>query len=186
MVMCAPSLALDRLRDAADVRQASAYYEEAASSGRRARLAQPRGPDEASIADATATLAAARAAEDAGQWDTALQLYTGVCDRHADLALVHRARVARALLLFQVSQRDQAFLELEDELVDIGAGNADVHAALAVVLHATRPSQVGRAEAEWDLATRFAPRYADVDWVRTTKRWPPAMLAALDGFLKLS
>jgi len=182
--LCSPCDAVAR---DADVRSAATYYGVATQS----RQVWPRHsdrPDAQSslIADATATLAAARAAEETGDWDTALRLFTRVCDKHSDLALVHKARLQRALLLFQTSQREQALLELEDELVDVGMGNAEIHAALAVVLHATRPAQVGRAEDNWDIATRYAPRFADAEWVRTTKGWPPAMLASLSSFLTLT
>jgi predicted negative regulator of RcsB-dependent stress response len=163
-----------------DLQSASSYY--AAHPVVRQRGSQ----QSSSIADATATLAAAREAEDAADYGRALQLYTQVCDKHRDLALVHRARLARALLLFQLDQREEAVLELDDEVVDVGFGNADVRAALAVALHATRPAQLGRAEAEWETATRFAPKFADEQWVRDTKRWPPKLMTCLHQWLRLA
>ena len=143
--------------------------------------------DRAAIADAVALLAAAREAEDRGEYGSALATYTDVSERHRDLALAHRARLARALLLFQIGDREQALLELEDELVEVGAGNAPVHAALAVVLHAQRtgPLQLARAEDQWDAATRLSPRFEDKDWVAEHARWPPAMMAALGKWLAL-
>ena len=170
LVLCSSASALD-----VDLQSASTYY--AAHPVVRQRGRQPSS----SIAEATATLAAAREAEDAADYGRALQLYTQVCDKHRDLALVHRARLARALLLFQLDQREEAVLELDDEF-----GNADVRAALAVALHATRPAQIGRAEAEWELATRYAPKFADEQWVRETKRWPPKLMACLQKWLTLA
>jgi hypothetical protein len=70
-------------------------------------------------------------------------------------------------------------------VADVGAGNAQLHAALAVVVHATRPSQLARAESDWDYAVSLAPRFEDEGWVKTEKQWPPAMLAALHRFLSL-
>ncbi len=98
---------------------------------------------------------------------------------------MHTARLGRALMLFQTAQREAALLELESELVEVGAGNAQLHAALAVVVHATRPAQVTRAETEWDAATALAPRYEDEAWVREEKAWPPALMASLHSFLTL-
>jgi tetratricopeptide (TPR) repeat protein len=140
----------------------------------------------ADIAAATALLASARAADAAGEYAAALERYTAVATRHPSLALAHTAWLSAALLLFQTGAKDSALLELESESVDVGAGNAQLHAALAVVLHAQRPAQLPRAEGEWAAATALAPRYNDVAWVRESKGWPPAMLDALTAFITLS
>jgi hypothetical protein len=54
-----------------------------------------------------------------------------------------------------------------------------------VVVHATRPAQLARAESEWDIAVGLAPRFEDEAWVAAEKGWPPSMLAALHRFLTL-
>ena len=177
LVLCSSSALA---ADLADFQSASSYYQP-----QHPVVRQRQPPQSSSIAEATARLTAAREAEDAGEYSRALQLYTEVCDKHRDLALVHRARLARALLLFQVGEREESLLALEDEVVDVGFGNADVRAALAVALHATRPAQVGRAEEEWDTATRYAPKFADEQWVRKTKRWPPKLMTCLHQWLTL-
>ena len=61
-----------------------------------------------------------------------------------------------------------------------------VHAALACMLHAERPREVGRAEAQWEIASEFDTRFADVQWVQHEKHWPPRLVAALEHFLSLS
>ncbi len=61
-----------------------------------------------------------------------------------------------------------------------------VHAALACMLHAERPREVGRAESQWEIANEFDTRFSDLQWVRTEKHWPPRLLAALENFLTLS
>jgi hypothetical protein len=89
------------------------------------------------------------------------------------------------MLLFETGKPERALLELESEVAEVGAGNAQLHAALAVVVHATRPTQLARAESEWDIAAGLAPRFEDEAWVASEKGWPPAMLAALHRFLTL-
>ena len=111
--------------------------------------------------------------------------FNDVAARHPELALAHGARLNAALLLFETGSRERALLELESEVALVGEGNAPLHAALAVVVHATRPAQLARAEAEWDKAVSLAPRFEDEEWVAREKLWPPALLAALHAFLKL-
>ncbi len=64
-------------------------------------------------------------------------------------------------------------------------GYAEVHAALAAVLYTDRPKQVLRAEQEWDVAMEFDHRYVDPAWARSSKHWPPRMVAALQRFIEL-
>ena len=47
----------------------------------------------------------------------ALQRYTAITREYSDLALAERARVKRALMLYETGSVDQALLELEDEEV---------------------------------------------------------------------
>ena len=72
---------------------------------------------------------------------------------------VRSARLGAALMRFQVGDREQALLEVEDEQAAVGIGNARVHAALAVMLHALRPRQQLRAEGEWEAAVELAPKF---------------------------
>lgn len=65
-------------------------------------------------------------------------------------------------------------------------GSAEVHAALAVILHAERPRQVGRAEQQWTIATEFDSRFSDLEWVAKERHWPPRLMAALQRFLTLT
>ena len=162
------------------------YYAAAArkSPAARARAASP-APTASEVADAKASLAKAREAFEAGDYTGALVAYTNVATRYPELALAHSARLNAALLLFETGSRERALLELESEVALVGAGNASLHAALAVVVHATRPAQLARAESEWDTAVSLAPRFDDEAWVAQEKGWPPAMLAALHAFLKL-
>jgi hypothetical protein len=180
---CAPAACAGAHRRAANPDARAAWR--AAAAARRAAAAAP-APTRADIQAATALLAAARDAASAGEYAAALESYTAVAERYPGLALSHAARLSAALLLFQTGARERALLELESESADVGLGNAQLHAALAVVLHATRPAQLARAEAEWDAALALAPRYDDADWVRHNKAWPPALLDALRAFITLS
>eukprot|EP00803_Ostreobium_quekettii_P000900 evm.model.scf_53EXC.10 EVM.evm.TU.scf_53EXC.10 scf_53EXC:150904-153050(+) len=128
-----------------------------------------------------------RMAKDAtqhGNYEQALESYTKVIDDYSDLALSEYARVRRALMLYQLGRVSDAILALDDEEVSL-RGYAEVHAALASVLYAERPSQIGRAEEQWDLAMSFDQRYKEPAWVAENKDWPPKMLMALEKFLEL-
>ena len=56
----------------------------------------------------------------------ALQKYTTIVKEYSDLALAERARIKRALMLYETGAVEQALLELEDEEVAL-RGNAEVH-----------------------------------------------------------
>jgi hypothetical protein len=43
----------------------------------------------------------------------------------------------------------------------------------------------GEAESQWVSAVGLDNRYKDITWVRTVRRWPPTMVAALEKFLNL-
>jgi hypothetical protein len=43
----------------------------------------------------------------------------------------------------------------------------------------------GEAESNWAAVVGLDRRYKDLDWVKTVRRWPPVMVAALEKFLKL-
>lgn len=56
----------------------------------------------------------------------ALQKYTTIVKEYSDLALAERARIKRALMLYETGSAGQALLELEDEEVAL-RGNAEVN-----------------------------------------------------------
>ena len=114
----------------------------------------------------------------------ALQRYTQITRDYADLALSERARVPRALHLYELGQTNEALLELEDEEVAL-RGNAEVHAALAALLYTERPGELSYAEQQWDIASEFDSRYGLLEYVRKEKKWPPKALQSLQRFLEL-
>lgn len=86
--------------------------------------------------------------------------------------------------MYQTGSKSQAILELED-LESSLRGYAEVHAAIASMIYNERPSEISYAEEQFDLASEFDKRYMDVEWVSKEKKWPPAMIAALDRFANL-
>lgn len=125
----------------------------------------------------------ARTASDDGDFSTALRAHSEIIARYPDLALAERARIARGLLLYQVGKPQEALLQLEDEEVAL-RGNAEVHAALAVIFYDLgKPVQ---AENQWNVASEFDSRYSDVYWVQKERHWPPKLIIALENFLNLS
>ena len=60
---------------------------------------------------------------------------------------------------------------------------ADMRAALTAALWVD--GQQGEAESNWVSALGLDPRYRNIEWVTTVRRWSPAMISALDRFLKL-
>lgn len=105
-------------------------------------------------------------------------------DKYPDFAITDYARLDRALLLFQNGNRSRAILELED-LEFTEKGSAELSAAVAAALYSERPQLLSRAESEWRIVEAFDRRYYDLDWVRSQKHWPPAMVDALGRFLRL-
>lgn len=114
----------------------------------------------------------------------ALESYTEIIDQFPDLAITEYARLHRALLLYEIGDVGNSLLELDDLEVNL-RGLSEVHAALASLLYSERPGQINRAEEQWDLALSFDTRFANLDWVRKTKKWPPRFLNALERFLDL-
>ena len=130
-----------------------------------------------------ALMAQSSTAAEAGDFATALNCQTEIIQRYPDLALAERARIARALLYFQVGRTSDALLQLEDEEVVL-RGSAEVHAALAVIFYSLgKPVQ---AEQQWTVATEFDSRYSDINFVKTERHWPPKLVESLEKFLTLS
>ena len=114
----------------------------------------------------------------------ALQAYTQITRTYPDLAITQYARISHALMLYQSGRTVDAVLEMEGEEEEL-RGNAEVHAALAAMLYSESPKQINRAETQWEIAREFDQRYANLDWVKQEKHWPPAMQTALGNFLNL-
>jgi tetratricopeptide (TPR) repeat protein len=153
--------------------------------------------DPAEIKQAIDLYQKARQASRDADYQLAYDYYNTLITKYPGLALSERARVARAILLYQISidnnnnasskkqQISMAIAQLEDEEVSL-SGSAEVSAALAAMLWTERPGQRERAESLWEASQEFDKRFSDVEWVAREKLWPPRLVDALKKFLSMS
>ena len=114
-----------------------------------------------------------------GDWEAAIADYRKAADMAPDFAF---ARANYALALYEVGQTQEAIRTMKN-LVRKYPQFADMRAALSAALWVS--GNRGEAESNWVAAVGLDRRYKDLDWVAHTRRWTPAMVAALDKFLKL-
>ena len=93
------------------------------------------------------------------------------------------ARTNYALMLYQLGDVKESLRNFKN-LARRYPQFADVRAAATAVLWSE--GKIGEAESNWVAAAGLDPRYRDVDWVANIRRWPPAMVEALDSFLNLN
>lgn len=106
-----------------------------------------------------------------------------VIKEDGDLALAEYARVGRAISLYEVGDKEEAFVEMEDVSVSL-KGYPEVHAALAAVLYADKMSPLS-AEQQFTIATLLDPHYTDLSYVKDTKHWPPSLVKSLAKLIDL-
>jgi tetratricopeptide (TPR) repeat protein len=104
-----------------------------------------------------------------GQWDTALVDYKQAALLAKDFA------IARA--------NDEAIRNLKN-VVRKYPQFTDARAALTAALWSQ--GKVGEAESNWVAVVELDRHYKDLDWVKSKRRWSPAMVEALGKFLKLT
>ncbi|PSB00618.1 tetratricopeptide repeat protein [Merismopedia glauca] len=114
-----------------------------------------------------------------GKWDEAIADYQKCTEIAPDFAF---ARASYALSLYQIGQQDEAIKALRNTARKYSQF-ADVRAALSAALWAK--GQQGEAESNWVAVMGLDRRYKDINWVKNIRRWPPAMVAALDKFLQV-
>uniref|UniRef100_A0A0E0FAD6 MalT-like TPR region domain-containing protein n=1 Tax=Oryza meridionalis TaxID=40149 RepID=A0A0E0FAD6_9ORYZ len=119
-----------------------------------------------------------------GEFPAALASFTAVAREYGDLSLSGYARVGRALVLYEVGDRDDAIAEMEDASVAL-RGYPEIHAALAAALYADKHAAL-LAENQFAIATLLDPHYTDLAYVRDTKHWPPSLVDSLRHFITLS
>eukprot|EP00897_Mesotaenium_endlicherianum_P006866 jgi/Mesen1/6207/ME000320S05399 len=137
----------------------------------------------ARVARAVQALESGQKAQGEGDFTTALTYYDEVVQHNGDLALAAYARVGRAITLYEVGDRGEAILEMEDMSIDL-KGYPEIHAALAAALYEEKHA-IAPAEQQFTLATLLDKRYTNVQWVKDNKSWPPSLLHSLDNFLAL-
>uniref|UniRef100_A0ACD5Y5R9 Uncharacterized protein n=1 Tax=Avena sativa TaxID=4498 RepID=A0ACD5Y5R9_AVESA len=119
-----------------------------------------------------------------GEFREALASFTAVVSGYKDLALSEYARVGRALVLYEIGDRDESITEMEDVSVAL-KGYPEIHAALAAALYADKHAPL-LAENQFTIATLLDPHYTDLAYVRDTKHWPPSLVTSLKNFITLS
>lgn len=115
-----------------------------------------------------------------GQWQEALSDYQQAVAIDPQFAF---ARVNAALAEYQLDHRQSAIRQFRN-LTRRYPNFADARAALTAALWLE--GQPGEAESNWVAVAGLDPRYKDLTWVTQVRRWPPAMVAALEKFLTLS
>ncbi len=114
-----------------------------------------------------------------GNWTAATEDYRHAVDLNGNFAL---ARANYALALYETGDTQQA-QRLFRNLVRRYPQFADMRAALAAALWVE--GKQGEAESQWVSVVGLDRRYRDLDWVKTIRRWPPAIAHALEQFLSL-
>ena len=114
-----------------------------------------------------------------GDWQQALVDYQKAVEIAPNFAF---ARANAALIYYQIGETGAAIKEMRN-LVRKYPMFPDMRAALTAVLW--NMGQQGEAESHWVAAVGMDNRYQDIDWVKSIRRWPPQMVAALDKFLNL-
>ncbi|KAL6642358.1 hypothetical protein ACP70R_020539 [Stipagrostis hirtigluma subsp. patula] len=136
------------------------------------------------VGEAVALLELGRELQARGEFPAALASFTRVVAEYADLALSEYARVGRALVLYEIGDRDESIAEMEDVSIAL-KGYPEIHAALAAALYADKHAAL-LAENQFTIATLLDPHYTDLAYVRDTKHWPPSLVASLHHFITLS
>ncbi len=114
-----------------------------------------------------------------GQWESAIADFQHAADLAPDYAF---ARANQAIALYQAGQTEEA-MRMMRNLVRKYPKFADMRAALTAALWVN--GRQGEAESEWVAAVGLDSRYRNVDWLRTIRRWPPALVTAMEKFLTL-
>jgi tetratricopeptide (TPR) repeat protein len=114
-----------------------------------------------------------------GDWEKAIADYLQAANIAPEYAF---ARANYALALYQIGETAAAIRTMKN-LVRKYPQFADLRAALTAALW--EAGKHGEAESNWVAAVGLDRRYQDIDWVRKIRRWPPAMVTALDKFLHL-
>ncbi|XP_048561931.1 uncharacterized protein LOC125542798 [Triticum urartu] len=136
------------------------------------------------VGEAVRLLEAGRELQARGEFAGALASFTAVVSGYKELALSEYARVGRALVLYEIGDRDESITEMEDVSVAL-KGYPEIHAALAAALYADKHAPL-LAEFQFNIATLLDPHYSDLAYVRDTKHWPPSLVASLKNFITLT
>ncbi|XP_073013858.1 uncharacterized protein [Typha latifolia] len=136
------------------------------------------------VSDAIRLLDLARDLQAKGDFPQALLCFTQVISDYKEFAFAEYARVGRALVLYEIGDRQEAIAEMEDVSISL-KGYPEIHAALAAALYVDKHAPL-LAENQFTIATLLDPHYTDLSYVRETKHWPPSLVSSLQHFITLS
>ncbi|XP_077213921.1 uncharacterized protein LOC143848766 isoform X2 [Tasmannia lanceolata] len=136
------------------------------------------------VSDAIELLEKGREFQAQGDFRQALEYFTQVVVDYKDFALSDYARIGRALALYEVGDREESIIEMEDVSISL-KGYPEVHAALAAAFYVDKHSPL-LAENQFRIATLLDPHYSDLSYVKDTKHWPPSLVSSLQHFITLS
>lgn len=114
-----------------------------------------------------------------GRWEAAIADYQKACELAPNFAF---ARANYAIALYQIGQTEEAIRTMRN-IIRKYPQFPDVRAALTAALW--MQGDRGEAESNWVAAVGLDSRYKDLNWVKNMRRWPPAMVDALEKFLRL-
>jgi tetratricopeptide (TPR) repeat protein len=114
-----------------------------------------------------------------GDWSAARASFAAASLARPGFAM---ARSSEALAAFQLDDFDAAERQLR-ALIRRYPLFADARAGLTALLW--QRGARGEAESHWVSASGLDPRYRDPEWLRSTRRWPPGPVNALQQFLSL-
>ncbi|NEP60437.1 MAG: tetratricopeptide repeat protein [Symploca sp. SIO2G7] len=114
-----------------------------------------------------------------GDWEAALKDYEKAIRIQPSFSLGY---ANYGIALFEVGERTKS-LQILKSLARKYPNYADVRAALTAALWET--GNRGEAESQWVAARGLDRRYADLEWVKHVRRWPPSLVVGLEHFLKL-
>lgn len=114
-----------------------------------------------------------------GDWMSALKDYETSITIQPSFSLGY---ANYGIALFEIGDQTKS-LQVLKSLARKYPNYADVRAALTAALWET--GNWGEAESQWVAAQGLDRRYADLDWVKNVRRWPPSLVTGLEHFLKL-
>ncbi|MFB2935741.1 tetratricopeptide repeat protein [Aerosakkonemataceae cyanobacterium BLCC-F154] len=114
-----------------------------------------------------------------GEWDSAIADYRKAFELEPNFAF---ARANYALALYETGQKEVAIRTMKN-LIRKYPQFPDMRAALTAALW--EKGQHGEAESNWVAVVGLDDRYKDIEWVKTIRRWPSSLVAALEKFLKI-
>lgn len=115
-----------------------------------------------------------------GNWESAIADYKKATELAPKFAF---ARANYALALYETGEKKEALRTLRN-IIRKYPQFPDVRAAMTAILW--EEGKRGEAESNWVAVVGLDLRYKDLQWVKSIRRWPPSLVAALEKFLTLN